>query len=84
MSNDDCKKATKQLPVPIKTQNGNLEIIAMQCPHCQGIFGVDSTYLDEIDNFIHCPMCCMQIEVDEDNLLNRGETLVVTYMQRKR
>jgi hypothetical protein len=33
----------------------------VECPFCHGIFGVDWTYLEQVDNTVHCPMCCMEV-----------------------
>ena len=27
------------------------------CPHCNGFFAVDWTYLDQVDDVVSCPMC---------------------------
>lgn len=33
------------------------------CPFCGGVMGVDETYLEQVDEFIHCPMCCEEFEI---------------------
>jgi hypothetical protein len=38
-----------------------------ECPYCHGLFGVDITYLDQVDNVVHCPMCCMEVEFEDWN-----------------
>lgn len=45
-----------------------LVIEATSCPYCNGLFGVDWTYLDQVDNYIHCPMCCMEIDMDRPDV----------------
>lgn len=42
----------------------DLAIEIATCPYCNGIFGVDVTYLDQVDDVVHCPMCCMEIIFD--------------------
>jgi uncharacterized protein YbaR (Trm112 family) len=37
------------------------------CPFCHGDFAVDAYYLDEISDVIHCPMCCMEVFVLEED-----------------
>jgi hypothetical protein len=32
-----------------------------ECPYCHGLFGVDWTYLEQVDNVVHCPICCMEV-----------------------
>jgi len=41
------------------------EIEIVTCPHCNGVFGVDSAYLDQVDDVIHCPMCCIETVIAE-------------------
>lgn len=42
-------------------EENDLAIDTAECPYCHGLFGVDWTYLEHVDNIVHCPMCCMQI-----------------------
>ena len=39
------------------------EIEIAKCPVCEGWFGVDATYLDQVSAFIHCPMCSAEVWV---------------------
>jgi hypothetical protein len=39
----------------------DLALDTVECPYCKGLFGVDWTYLEQVDNVVHCPMCCMQV-----------------------
>jgi len=39
------------------------EIEITRCPKCKGIFGVDSTYLDQSSDEINCPMCKEEIRM---------------------
>jgi hypothetical protein len=36
------------------------------CPFCGGYFAVDSSYLDQVSDVIHCPMCCMEVIIEEE------------------
>lgn len=38
-------------------------LIYGKCPFCSGLFAVDSRYINDIDNVVHCPMCCMEVLV---------------------
>jgi len=42
------------------------EIEIVTCPHCNGVFAVDSTYLDQVDDVVHCPMCCIEVIIVEE------------------
>ena len=33
------------------------------CPACGGLFGVDWTYIEQVTDIIHCPMCCTEIHI---------------------
>lgn len=48
-----------------KVNREEQEIEIVKCPHCEGWFGVDATYLDQCDDVIHCPMCCMEVEISQ-------------------
>jgi len=47
----------------VDEEGSGQEIEVLTCPHCNGIFAVDSMYLDMIDDVVHCPMCCMEVIV---------------------
>jgi len=48
--------------------NGIDQVIAIvTCPHCNGIFGVDNTYLEQVDNHIYCSMCKLKVIIDEED-----------------
>jgi hypothetical protein len=32
------------------------------CPFCGGTFGVDADYINSVDDIIHCPICCMEVQ----------------------
>lgn len=32
------------------------------CPTCRGIFGVDVTFLEQVDAVVHCPICLAEVE----------------------
>lgn len=44
----------------------DLALIYGECSYCHGLFGVDWTYLDQVDNIVHCPMCCMEVDFGEE------------------
>jgi len=68
--------ATLAMKVP--TQDGELDIEVMQCPCCQGIFAVDTSYLDEVTEVVHCPMCCEEVLVCEEDEISQN-ILIVKY-----
>jgi hypothetical protein len=36
---------------------------AVKCPFCKGVFAVESNYLDNVDEHVHCPICCMEVRI---------------------
>jgi hypothetical protein len=36
-----------------------------ECPYCFGLFGVDCSYLDQVTNTVHCPMCGNEVVFEE-------------------
>lgn len=40
------------------------EMECVTCPHCGGFFAVDSSYLDNVTDVVHCPMCCIETIID--------------------
>jgi len=43
------------------------EITLVTCPLCQGLFAVDSTFLDQVSDLVCCPMCQSQVGVDDSD-----------------
>ncbi len=43
-------------------ENQQLSVEVGICPGCNGLIGIDWTYLDQVDNCITCPMCGTQLE----------------------
>lgn len=41
-------------------------LVVGTCPFCGGLLGVDWTYLDQVTNVIHCPMCCEELTVEDE------------------
>lgn len=50
----------------IVNPDNDFVIIEGECPYCHGLFAVDWTYIDQVDNIVHCPMCCMQVDFGEE------------------
>lgn len=50
---------------------GEYNLDVFKCPFCHGAFAVDYTYLDQVDLYVHCPMCCMEVLALEGDLSNR-------------
>ena len=54
-----------------------------ECPHCNGLFGVDWTYLDQISEEVNCPMCnnrvicAMDERFEEQDIPSTMEDLTV-------
>ena len=46
-------------------ENEDLAMEMCVCPFCKGLFAVDWTYLEQVTNVIHCPMCCMEVVFEE-------------------
>lgn len=41
------------------------------CPHCEGMFAVESFYPDNIYSIVHCPFCHLEVGVeDEGSFIN--------------
>ena len=40
-----------------------LELTVVTCPNCHGLFGVDSSFLDQVSNTVHCSMCLYEIYI---------------------
>ena len=72
--------APMSIEIKAPTQNGDLELEVIQCPYCKGVFAVDVTYIDQVDELIHCPMCCMEVIYPE----SASDTpLTVIYAEEK-
>lgn len=50
---------TKEVPFD---EQQDLYLVAGVCPVCRGIFGVDITFLEQIDTVVACPICLNQVE----------------------
>jgi hypothetical protein len=50
------------------------EIEITRCPWCNGIFGVDSSYLDQNTDEIICPMCEEEVRMPEVELGRKVKT----------
>ena len=37
------------------------DIEVHQCPHCNGVFGIDATFTDQVGDDIICMMCYKQV-----------------------
>jgi len=61
---DNHMKSIEELVVD---ENNDHAIDTGECPYCHGFFGVDVTYLEQVDNVVHCPMCCMEVEFEDWN-----------------
>lgn len=35
------------------------------CPFCQGLFAVDFTYIEQVSDHVHCPICCMEVVITD-------------------
>lgn len=45
-------------PIKIKNNIGDeMELEIAECPTCCGMFGVDTSYLDQRTDIVSCPMC---------------------------
>jgi uncharacterized protein YbaR (Trm112 family) len=56
---------------PPSGEEVTIEVI--RCPACHGTFGVDSTYLDQVDTTVICPMCVQPLYVAEANVTHSKE-----------
>lgn len=52
-------------PLPASITYEDDDMIHCVCPYCQGNFGVDATYIDQVTEFCHCPICCTQVYIPE-------------------
>jgi len=50
----------------ITTSGEEEELEVIRCPGCLGIFGVDASYIDQVDSTISCPMCLERIDIVTD------------------
>lgn len=53
---------TEGLEIEINEDNG-FSIILVGCPFCNRWFAIEADYYYEIDNVIHCPICCMEVRI---------------------
>lgn len=56
----------------IKNHDEHIEV--HRCPQCAGILGIDSTFLDQVDTSIICPMCTSRIELDNPKKMKGTDT----------
>lgn len=49
--------------IPLRLTNEAVEI--HRCPSCDGVFGIDASFLDQIGIVIFCPMCTTEIKVTD-------------------
>lgn len=42
------------------------EMEKVECPYCASTFAVDAAYLDQVSEVVHCPMCCLEVEIAEN------------------
>lgn len=36
-----------------------------RCPHCKGVLGIDTSYLDQVAVIIKCPMCEQDFKAED-------------------
>jgi Zn-finger nucleic acid-binding protein len=66
----------------VEIKAGNDESVEIhRCPRCHGLLGIDSTYLDQVDTTVICPMCTKEIcfsdpseveEEQEEEIVDKG------------
>lgn len=45
------------------TDKGHVEL--HECPGCGGLFGIDVTFLEQVEDDVHCMMCSDYIHIEE-------------------
>ncbi len=64
MTNEKADPRAKGRPIEI-CDNEGLWLEYVTCPFCSGLFGIDQTYLEQVDDHVHCPMCCMEVVITD-------------------
>lgn len=41
-------------------------LVCGECPHCGGLLGVDWAFLEQVSDFVNCPMCQRIVYVPEE------------------
>lgn len=41
-------------------------LLVFECPGCNALFGVDWTFIEQVFLYINCPMCKMELDIDEE------------------
>jgi hypothetical protein len=44
----------------------DVALVTGKCPCCGGLLGIDMTYLEQVTNVIHCPLCCTELFVPDE------------------
>ena len=59
-------------------------LVVCECPICNGLFGIDATFLDQDGPYVVCPMCLVPICIEEysDGLERCEETVLDTRCAR--
>jgi len=63
--NENMHIIGEQITIDIKGEK--IEVDAVVCPHCEGIFAVESWFPDNIHSVVHCPFCCLEVGVEDKN-----------------
>lgn len=45
--------------------DSGLVLMWAECPHCTGSFAVDWTFIDQVNDIVHCPMCLSSVQFRE-------------------
>jgi len=43
--------------------NENVDVEIHECPSCDGVFGIDVSFLDQVKTEVSCPMCNAEVKV---------------------
>lgn len=54
------------------------EVLICKCPWCNGLFGIDCSYVDQVmseDDTINCNMCNHMVQIPDDGSVFRKENV---------
>jgi hypothetical protein len=61
--NENIHVIGEELIVIIDGEQIQFDLVA--CPHCEGIFSVESYYPDNISSVVYCPYCQLEVGVED-------------------
>lgn len=51
--------------IMLTVEGEEIQFDLVSCPHCEGLFAVESFYPDNIHSVLHCPFCCLEVGIED-------------------